>query len=157
MFQKKPDLIVPMHDRRRRRRILTLKNFGIAMAVLLVAFTVISIRSEMDHRNNHGYGRLLDRRLDHVEKPEAKPVEVIQEASPEVPDQTAADPMLIEPLEREQWLRDETQPVVAGQATGAYIAPPATAGELTMVGGPDGVTLVRKERRRPVLSGGFGR
>jgi hypothetical protein len=48
-------------------------------------------------------------------------------------------------------------------ATTATVAPVVTAavvrgnGDVAIVGGTDGVTVVRKERRKPVLSGGFGR
>lgn len=155
MFSRKSDLIVPMHDRRKRRRILTLKNFGIAMAILMAAFTIISIRSELDHRNQHGsYGRLLDRRLEKVEVPEPKPVEVVGETTA-VADQSAPDPMLLDPLAREQWLRvDEPQ---AARATSVAYPAASTDGDLAIVGGPNGVSVVRQERRKPVLSGGFGR
>ena len=159
MLRRHPDLIVPIRDRRQRRRYLTLKNFGIATAVLVVAFIIVSVRSEMRGRFEGDYGRLVQREI--PSPVERKPVEVVQEAPAPVADATHADPMLIEPAARAQWLEGDPT------ATTTTIAPasmPVTvasvrggSGELVVVGGPDGVSVVRTERRRPVLSGGFGR
>lgn len=155
-MSSRPDLIVPIRDRRRRKRILTLKHFGIFMAVLAVVFVAISIRSEMRGLNPGGYGRLFNREVPPAV--EAKPMEVVHEAEPSaVAEQTHADPMLVQPMERAQWLVDDTT------ATTATVVPVMTAasvrgnGDVAIVGGTEGVTVVRKERRKPVLSGGFGR
>ncbi|HET8773422.1 MAG TPA: hypothetical protein VFP80_06515 [Thermoanaerobaculia bacterium] len=155
-MSSRPDLIVPIRDRRRRKRILTLKHFGIVMAVLAVAFVAISIRSEMRGLGPSGYGRLFNREVPPAV--EAKPMEVVHEAEPAaVADQTHVDPMLVQPMERSQWLVDETA------ATTATVVPVVNAasvrgdGDVAIVGGSDGVTVVRQERRKPVLSGGFGR
>lgn len=154
-MSRRPDLIVPIRDRRQRKRILTLKNFGIFMAVLAVAFVAISIRSEMRGLTPNDYGRLF--RSEVPPPVEPKPMETVQEA-PAVTDQTHADPTLVEPMARSQWLVDDTtttapvepQPVVSAAAVRGD-------GDVAIVGGTDGVTVVRRERRRPVLSGGFGR
>ena len=153
----RPDLIVPIRDRRQRKRVLTLKNFGIFLAVLAVAFLAISIRSEMRGLGPSEYGRLFRKE---VPPPvEAKPMEVVSEA-PTVADQTHADPTLVEPMARSQWLVDEaatttTTPLETPTVVNA--AAVRGAGDVTIVGGADGVTVVQRERRRPVLSGGFGR
>jgi hypothetical protein len=155
----RPDLIVPIHDRRKRRRILTLKNFGIAVVAFLVIFAGISIRSEL-RGTSADYGRLMQRELPPPVASD-KPVEVVTEAAPEpVPDDTHADPLLLAPMGREQWLHgDPTAPV----ATTAEVMPRAEASVATgetrvaIVGGTEGVTVVKRERRQPVLAGGFGR
>lgn len=153
-MSRRPDLIVPIRDRRKHRRILTLKNFGIFVAVLVVAFVAISIRSEMRSMRPGDYGRLFRREVPPPVEP--KPMEVVREEPPPVDDQTHADPMLTEPMARSQWLVDDT-------ATATVTTPVVTAssvrgeGDLAIVGGPEGVTIVRTERRKPVLSGGFGR
>jgi hypothetical protein len=156
MPSRRPDLIVPIRDRRQRKRYLTLKNFGWAFLAAVILFIGISLMSEMRGTNEHGYGRLFDQvSSDDVER---KPVEVVQEAPVAVDDATHADPMLVEPAARAQWLEDDTTTATT------TVAPPVTAstvtqgkGDVVVVGGPEGVTVVRKERRKPVLSGGFGR
>ncbi|HEX6098221.1 MAG TPA: hypothetical protein VF432_17975 [Thermoanaerobaculia bacterium] len=155
-MSRRPDLIVPIRDRRRRKRILTLKNFGIVTAVLLIAFVAISIRSEMRGLRPGDYGRLFGREVPAPVEP--KPMEVVREEPPAVTDQTQADPTLVEPMARSQWLVDDVPP-----ATPAPVTPVVTAAsvrgeaDLAIVGGADGVAVVRTERRKPVLSGGFGR
>jgi len=37
------------------------------------------------------------------------------------------------------------------------ITPPRGDGRVAIVGGPEGVTIVRQDRPRPMLRGGFGR
>lgn len=160
MFRRRPDLIVPIRDRRQHKRYLTLKNFGIAMAVLTVLFIAISIRSEYGGTDNSSFGRLVEREMPVVEQ--KKPVEVVEEQSPaSVDDATHADPMLVAPMAREQWLRGDT--TTDGSLTNVQPMPRAEAavasGEtrVAIVGGPNGVSVVRQERRQPVLAGGFGR
>jgi hypothetical protein len=151
----RPDLIVPIRDRRRRRRIVTLKNFGILMAVLAVAFVAISIRSEMRGLTPHDYGRLFRREVPPPVEP--KPMEVVKEAAP-VDDQTRADPTLVEPMVRSQWLVDQAATTTT-VAPSPVVSAAAVRGEseVVVVGGTDGVSVMRREKRRPVLSGGFGR
>lgn len=155
-MRRRPDLIVPIRDRRQRKRYLTLRNARNVFIALTVLFIAITIRSELQPRHSETFGRLLERELPEVE---AKPVEVVQEAPP-VEDHTAADPMLVAPAAREQWLHDDgtTAAAAAIEPIPVAITPRAAGGEsrLVIVGGPEGVSVVEK-RRRPVLSGGFGR
>ena len=152
----RPDLIVPIRDRRRRKRYLTLKNFGIVVAVMLVAFVAISIRSEMRSFTPGDYGRLFRREVPPPVEP--KPMEVVREAPPPVDDTTHADPMLVEPMARSQWLVDDATETTS-MSTPVVVNASAVRGQadVAIVGGVEGVTVVKKERRRPVLSGGFGR
>lgn len=156
MLHRRPDLIVPIRDRRQRKRYLTLKNFGWASLAAIIGFIGISLRSELRGPAPHGYGRLWQKEVE-AAAVEQKPMEVIHEAPPPVVDDaTHADPMLIEPAARAQWLEDDTTTtVVAAPVNTASVA--STSGDVAIVGGPEGVTVVRKERRKPVLSGGFGR
>ena len=152
MLRRRPDLIVPIRDRRQHKRYLTLKNFGVAVAVLALLFIAITIRSEMRGRTPGEFGGLFSRELPAVEQ---KPVEVVQEAPPPVDDATHADPLLVEPAARAQWLEGETA-TVAAVPTQQPVR--SSASEVSIVGGPEGVTVVRREARpKPVLSGGFGR
>ncbi len=155
-MSRRPDLIVPIRDRRQRKRYLTLKNFGIVVLVMVVAFIAISIRSEMRGLQPGDYGRLF--RSEVPAPVEPKPMEVVREDLPAVNDHTSADPLLVEPMARAQWLVDDTT-TTATTTTVAPVTAASVRGEadVAIVGGVEGVTVVRREKRRPVLSGGFGR
>ncbi|HUR80869.1 MAG TPA: hypothetical protein VM733_08890 [Thermoanaerobaculia bacterium] len=149
MLRHRPDLIVPIRDRRARKRYLTLKNFGKVMILLTAGFVAITIRSEMRGRTTGQFGRLFQSEIPAVEQ---KPLEVVHEAPPAatVADTapTIAQPFVIEPVDA---------PPIA--TTVAPVEPiRSSVSEVSIVGGPDGVNVVRKdERPKPVLSGGFGR
>jgi hypothetical protein len=130
------------------------------MVAFLVLFAVISIRSEL-RGTSADYGRLMQRELPPVVQP-ARPVEVVTEAAPApVPEATHADPMLLAPMAREQWLHDN--PNAAASVTTAEVMPRAEVSVATgetrvaIVGGTEGVNVVKRDRRQPVLAGGFGR
>ena len=155
-MQHRPDLIVPIRDRRQRKRYLTLRNFGIVMAALLLAFLAINIRSEMRGLRPGDYGRLFRNEVPSPVQP--KPMEVVREAAP-VDDTTHADPMLVEPMQRAQWLVDDATTATTAPSTPVVVSAASVRGEsdVVVVGGTEGVTIVQREKRRPVLSGGFGR
>lgn len=161
-MRSRPDLIVPIHDRRKRKRYLTLKNSAIVFGVLLVAFTLISIRSEMRNPDEGQYGRIVAREI--TQKVERKPVETVTEQTPAVADASHADPMLVAPAAREQWLLGDPQEPAAVTMTalptaGTRAETAVATGEtrVAIVGGTEGVTIVQQTRRQPVLAGGFGR
>jgi hypothetical protein len=137
---RRRDLIVPVRDRRKGKRYLTLKNVALAMLVCLLAFIAISIRSELGGRGPVDYG---GHEVNLPPPPEPEPVEVVQEALSSM----FVDEQIGEPLPPPPPLPPPTRvdtSVVHG-------------GEIAIVGGPEGVTIVHQERRRPTLSGGFGR
>ncbi|HUP63343.1 MAG TPA: hypothetical protein VNA69_23350 [Thermoanaerobaculia bacterium] len=146
----RPDSI----ERRRRPRILTLPNVGKLCVALLIAFLAITIRSEMRGNRTREYGRLVGRQIDR-NVPQKPPVNVVHETPPPIDDQPVPDPMLVEPMARQQWLHDSAATLEPMPAQ--VIAPRAGDSDLVVVGGPEGVRIVRHERRKPVLSGGFGR
>lgn len=138
---------------------MTLRNARNVFIALVVLFILITIRSEMPSNGNSSFGRLLDREIPQVE---SKPVEVVQEATPHVSDETSADPMLVAPAAREQWLHDNSATSAAAviepmPAPVTSVARPGTGSRVAIVGGPEGVSVVEQKRRRPVLTGGFGR
>ena len=156
-MHRRRDLIVPVRDRRQRKRYLTLKNFGWATLAFVVLFAGISIRSEL-RGTNADYGRLFEREIDATVK--QKPVEIVrEEAVAPVPDQTHADPMLVEPMTRAQWLYGDPLAPAPVQQPMARAEASVAAGQtrVAIVGGPEGVSVMQTERRAPVLSGGFGR
>jgi hypothetical protein len=151
---RRADLIVPIRDRRQRKRYLTLKNFAWACSIAFVLFVIISIRSEMRGTGPEYYGRLYERELPQVEQ--QRPVEVVREAAP-VPEQTHADPTLTEAYAREQWLRDTATTAVPTTTVAVQPRVASADSKVAIVGGTDGVAIVQLERRKPVLAGGFGR
>ena len=155
----KPDLIVPIRDRRQSKRYLTLRNFGYSLIAALVIFLGITIRSEMRGTGPTTYGRLVERELPQVEQQKRQPLEVVREAPVVTTEQTHADPMLMEPMAREQWLRDQSTaaPVAVDVPHRAAAALATGETDVAIVGGPEGVKIVQRERRKPTLSGGFGR
>lgn len=156
-MRSRSDLIVPIRDRRQRRRILTLKNFGIFAAVVTVLFIVITIRSEMRNPDEGRFGQLYDRQIPVTDSR----ADVASTETTNVSDETHADPMLMQPAARSQWLVEEPAPVVVSSvATGTSRAEAAVAtGEtdVAIVGGSEGVAVVKRDRRKPELSGGFGK
>lgn len=155
-MSRKPDLIVP--DRRQRKRYLTLKNFRNAVILFVVVFAVITIRSELRRPDGTGYGRLVEHEL--APPVQAQPVPVVQAETASVPDQTHPDPMLVEPLVREQWIRpEEEDPQIVTSFGGTRAEASVATGDtrVAIVGGTDGVAIVQQERRKPQLLGGFGR
>jgi hypothetical protein len=156
MMHRRRDLIVPVRDRRQRKRYLTLKNFGWATLAFVILFAGISIRSEL-RGTKADYGRLFERQID--VPVEQRPVEIVREETPApVPDATHADPLLVEPMARAQWLYgDPLAPQTVHPPARAEASVAAGQTRVAIVGGAEGVTIVQRERRKPVLSGGFGR
>ena len=158
MWQRKPDLIVPVKDRRQRRRILTLKNFRNAMIVLIVVFVIISIRSEMRGRGGTDYGRLVNRDLPPAEEIARKPIETVTEQP--VGDTNSADPFNMKAAAREQYLGvtpNETVPLLDPVVPPPTPVASVTSGEVAIVGDANGVAVVQTPRAKPQLGGGFGR
>src|SRR4051794_12158620 len=121
MRRRKPDLIVPIRDRRQGRRILTLRNLGSAALVLSVVFLVITIHSEMRKPAPGQYGGLFSRHIGPAEAAPPKPkLEVVTEAP--VGDQPAADPTLLAPAAREQYLGVNAPPAAPPPAPQASTA-----------------------------------
>jgi hypothetical protein len=160
-MKPRSQLVLPIRDRRSRRRILTLKNFAKAGAVLVVIFILLSF--DWNRPDAKDYGRLLARQVTPVEP--AKTAPVIREA--EVQDQTAADPLLIAPAAREQelgvnvTLPPRTQTVAPAAVATTYqpeVAAPSASGTkgVVIVGDANGVAIVKSQAApRPVLSGGI--
>lgn len=159
MWTRKPNRNLLVPERRSRKRIVTLRNFRNFLLVVLVLFVVVTIRSEMKGNNQGDYGRIVSKELPPT--PEAKPMETVME-TPEVRDETSADPMLIHPAARAQFLGDTTlEPVPLIDPSTQVPAQPQTLNgqdRVVIVGGTEGVSIVRDERpKRPQLGGGFGR
>ncbi|HEV7427901.1 MAG TPA: hypothetical protein VGQ46_16215 [Thermoanaerobaculia bacterium] len=159
---RKPLLIVPIRDRRQRRRILTIRNCAIAMLSLAVIFAAISIYN--DHRSAPAgeYGRLFGSQVP-VNAPARRKLDVVTEAP--VNAGGASDPMLVAPAAREQLLLANTNaPAPAPAPPPVPISTPSAIGNVsehgtTIVGDGNGVAVVHASTTstaaRPVLSGGI--
>jgi hypothetical protein len=158
---RKPLLIVPIRDRRQRRRILTIKNCAISMLSLAVIFASISIYNEARRTPAGEYGRLFGSQVPATNTTISRNVDVIKEGP--VDDQRAADPMLVAPAAREQLLLANSN-VPAPAPPPAPLTSPSAIGNVsghgtTIVGDGTSVTIVHTSTTstaaRPVLSGGI--
>ncbi len=152
MRRSRPDLIVPIRDRRQHRRILTLKNFRNACLVLIAIFAGMTIEGHLRRpASDPGFGRLYGARLQPAPTIRKQP-EIVPEV---IPDETAADPTLVAAAGRSQVLLDDRS--AAPPRPDTVAPPPDGSSHLTIVGGPEGVTIAGQPRVRPLLRGGFGR
>ena len=128
------------------------KHIWSAALLVVLAFVAINIRTDMRRPKAGEYGRLSGEAM----PVDAQPVEIVAEAPVTVTDQTAADPMLVAPAAREQLLHANTnaapqpQPVIAPVATPVVVAPAQAVdrrgtSRFTIVGGPEGVTILKRE------------
>jgi len=169
---RKPLLIVPIRDRRQRRRILTIRNCAISMLSVAVIFAAVSIYNEARHAPAGEYGRLFGSQVPATNTAISRKVDVVTEGP--VDDQRAADPMLIAPAAREQLLLANSNVPAATPAPQTVTVPvaapvpaPSAIGNVsghgtTIVGDGNGVSIVHASATsttstpaRPVLSGGI--
>jgi hypothetical protein len=151
---RRPDLIVPIRDRRSRKRILTLRNFGWAALAGVLIFAGLTIESSMRNPKSDGeYGRLFGKQVSGQAPAVAKAApDVIKEAP--VPDQTAADPTLVGAAARAQIL--EAQPLTPPVPAPIAVPAPMLGADVAIVGDANGVTLTRTDTAaRPKLGGGI--
>jgi hypothetical protein len=159
---RKPLLIVPIRDRRQRRRILTIKNCAISMLSVASIFAAISIYNEARRGPAGEYGRLFGKQVAVPNDDITRKVDVIHEGP--VADQSASDPMLVAPAAREQVLMANSNVATTKPVTTTVLAPTAAIGDVrghgtTIVGDGNGVAVVKapatSTAARPVLSGGI--
>ena len=160
-MSRNPLLIVPVRDRRQRRRILTIKNCAMTMLGIAVVFASISIYSEARRGKAGDYGRLFGSQVGVPNREVSRNLEVVREGS--VADQSAPDPMLVAPAAREQLLmaRSNVDPAPSSETTAAPIVAVtanAKVHETTIVGDGNGIVVAKpasSTTAHPVLSGGI--
>lgn len=164
---RKPLFLVPVRDRRQRRRILTIRNCAITLLSLAVVFAAISIASESRKDKAGDYGRLFGSQVGAPHPAVSRNVEVVKEGS--VGDQAAPDPMLVAPAAGEQLLmaKSNVDPAPAPVPLPVPMPPPATPAVAgvshgtAIVGDGNGVFIARAPASStapvpaPVLSGGI--
>ena len=144
-------------ERRQHVRILTLKNFGVALVIIAVVLVAANLLSEVRKTTSGSYGALFGHELKKAEPVVPRKVEVVTEA-PAVPDRDAADPLLLAPAAREQqYLTPNSGAPVAVAAVAPQSpvqpAPKVDTGRVGIVGDENGVAVVGQRK----LAGGFGR
>lgn len=151
--------MVPAVERRTHRRIVTLRNFGIATVLVLLIIAGLNIRSEMrDTTGDEDFGRLYGREM--KKAPVVTPVPVTERVVAPVDESASADPFSLEAAAREQYLGSPSltpEPVISADAASATIPAVDSESRVRIVGGPEGVGLVQEDRQKPQLGGGFGK
>ena len=155
---RQTELIVPIRDRRRGKRILTLKNLRNVTLVAVALFVALTVVSEVRKPKLEGnYGRLFGEQVA-VPTPEVQRTPQIVTEGP-IADQDHADPMLLAPAAREQYLGVEPNtasalnpavPVESAEPT------PVVGEHVSVVGDANGVSIVKTDtQQRGVLGGGI--
>ncbi|HVR43999.1 MAG TPA: hypothetical protein VMS56_11220 [Thermoanaerobaculia bacterium] len=151
----------PERDRRRRKRILTKRNVGIAVLALLVVFFAISILSELRGTPDEGFGRLYRQRTRLPDLPERRPYDVVDDG--EVREQGGVDPLLLDGLRREQILGVEPgmlekqhgvstelpEPGWGTSPDGRILGEGEVPSGVRITGGPEGVKIERQPDAPP--------
>jgi hypothetical protein len=142
-------------DRRKHVRILTIRNFGRALLVLLVVIAAANVISEMRGPRHGEYGRLTMRAEPVVVK--RPPVVTEAEVSDETPTIPPTSLLSGTPAAPPAVPAVQASINLAGQAAGA---PPSKviSDRVTIVGGPGGIHVETAQRdATPKLSGGIFR
>ena len=151
---RRPDLIVPIRDRRARKRILTLRNFGWTLLAGVLVFAGLTIESSIRKPKTDGdYGRLFQKQVSGQAAGVARAApDVITEAP--VSDETSADPTLVSAAARAQMLA--AQPLMPPVPPPVSVPAPALGADVAIVGDANGVAITRTDSAgRPKLSGGI--
>jgi hypothetical protein len=155
---RKPLLIVPIRDRRQRRRILTIRNCAITMLSIAVIVATISTYNAARRTPAGEYGRLFGSQVPATNTTITRKVDVIEEAPA---DDRGPDPMLVAPAAREQ-----ANVAIPAAPAPAPVASPSAIGNVsghgtTIIGDGSGVAVVHGSTTSttgtatPVLSGGI--
>src|SRR5258708_29573247 len=156
------ELNIPNRDRRARRRLLTLKNARLVVLGLVLLTVGVVLYARRQHGNAGDYGRLFGKQVTQPQVQAPRHLAVVTEAP--VPDQTVADPLLVAPAAREQYLGVDQQPGTPAQAPPelATPAPKAVAVQqgdrVAVVGDPSCGSIHRTTGAATTkLRSGFGR
>ena len=134
----------PPRDRRRRKRILTLRNVAIAALGVVVLFVLVNLVSERFGPDPGEHGRLYRQRAKTVPVVEEAPVAPVVLATP-LPEAAAADPLLLDAARRAQYL-GVNDPVLSQPTGNEFEIVPADANLPKLGGG----VFVEGSDARPV-------
>ena len=97
-----PLRIGPQRDRRRHKRVMTLKNGGWFLLAVAVVFGLLQIGSEFRKPAEGNFGALYQKRTAPVEPATRRPIEIVSEQP--VPEQKGIDPLLLDGVNRSMYL-----------------------------------------------------
>ena len=117
---------LPLRNRRRGRRIITVKNFWRLLLVAVLLFAGLTLASNLGKSTPGQYGRLYGQQQPTVGKAEFHPAIVTEAPSP-ISEQERADPMLLTAAARSQYLGTDATTTAATGATGSAAAAPGAA------------------------------
>jgi hypothetical protein len=115
---------LPLRNRRRGRRVLTLKNFWLALLAVVVIFAGLTLVANRGKSTPGEYGTLYGAQQPAVNKTEFHPA-IVTEAPPPVPEQERADPLLLDAAVKAQYLG--TGPATGSAAPGSSNLPGSQA------------------------------
>ena len=140
-----------MIERRKHRRIVTLKNFARLIVVALVALAAMNVVSELRAPRGNDYGRIVRHEIDRASPALSTPaptLPVVREGGADALVRPHDEVVLTEPASPEPPRLD-----AAAWQAGAPAAPP-DASRVSIVGDESGVSVVAGRHK---LRGGFGR
>lgn len=143
--------LLPPRDRRRRKRVLTLRNARFFALALIGLFVLVSLFFEFRPMRPGQFGRLYERRTRDAAVNARKPYPVIQETN--ISDQIGADPLLLEAARRQQYL-GVTPADIAAMREAAQ--PTAHSPEVIPGGTPLLQQNTSQEKARIEITGGPG-
>jgi hypothetical protein len=140
-------------ERRRRTRIITLKNVAVAVVALGLLLAAFNVLSELRAPKDREYGRIYGRQMQKDQSLAARAPEIIPEAP--VADQTSANPMILSSAAREQILGVTTlppatpQPMTSASSIDTFgtASPVRPHGRVAIVGDGKGVAIVTQTTR----------
>ncbi|MEA2164901.1 MAG: hypothetical protein QOK37_3028 [Thermoanaerobaculia bacterium] len=137
---RKPLIIVPVRDRRQRRRILTIRNCAITMLSIAIVLASIAIYSARGQKRADEYGRLFGTQAGKPNHDLTRNVSVVEEGS--VTDQASTDPMLVAPAVREQLLMAPSNEVRTTTSSTSFTTAPAVVAPSRGTANGHGTTIV---------------
>ena len=142
-------------DRRKRFRILTLKNFGYALIAFLVALAAVNVISEMRPARHGEFGRLDLSERQQAVTPKYRPI-VVHEA--EVPDVTPLGGAVSLSVPGDATAPPVLQQEPTREPAGATLSATTARSRVTITGGADGVRVeTTATNAAPKLTGGIFR
>jgi hypothetical protein len=139
-------------ERRRHRRIFTIRNFVRLLLLGVVFLAGLSVEVTMrDHSGD--YGRLVNKEIPQNKDIQPRPQPVVEAPPKPVADQSAADPLLLDSAAREQ----EFLSTASITPQPPSVTTVGTGNAVSVQGDPSGITIVRSKDvpKRPVLAGGI--
>jgi hypothetical protein len=150
-----------MPERRRGFRIVTLKNFGVFILIVMGLFAAVELVERARRPQPGDYGRIIGRQLPQQPVMATRAPEAVTEGA--ITDQTAADPMLVAPAVRSQYLGSPKLPMspsaqrsAADQPSAAVVSRDAHGVAIVGDGQEVGIVIGKSgSPKPPQLSGGI--